>query len=528
MAAVRLTAFFAYSHSNDVSAVSPAFAFEHTPLLPGEDELARTRITYQRGRLMWPQRVSLLPLVPSSYFEWLVDQVVAHSRTVGLTNLDAIRRGIEAEIRGRLMIAAMKRQKHLASAAEVSETEPSSFVVINNAGGSSPLLTPANQNHVGLKLSEAFEAWQNYAPKRKQRQGKLADEWLLAVNRFMAMHGDVDMGEITAQKVRDWRDKLLEIPGRTKKWIKALPLEEQAVIAREQDLDTLSAATVNKALSAIRTITEHVIDKMSHVPLEDNAAKRAKFVETDDDEARRLPFDEEEMAAIFRDLSIDDATGISIETLFWIVLMAPFTGCRLEELGTLRPTNIRREQGILFIAIERDPAQARSEQDVTEKSVKSINAERDIPVHPLLLQAGFAELVERRRREGAVWLFPDLTPNKYGKRTPRVSRLFARHLEELGITDDEKVFHSFRHSVRRNLRGRAEEEIIDLICGHSDGKVGRRYGRGADMRPLSKVIQLIDFKGPNWNEVIGQGRQLGGLPLQPSCDGEAAQLTLAV
>src|SRR3546814_5540275 len=74
--------------------------------------------------------------------------------------------------------------------------------------------------------------------------------------------------------------------------------------------------------------------------------------------------------------------------------------------------------------------------------------------------------------------------NKFGQSTYRVSRLFARYLEGLGITDDEKVFQSFRHSIRRNLRGRAKEEMVDLICGHSDGKVGRRYGRGADMRPL--------------------------------------------
>ena len=51
MAVVRLTAFAAYSRSNDVGAINPAFAFEHAPLQPGEDELARTRISHQRGRL---------------------------------------------------------------------------------------------------------------------------------------------------------------------------------------------------------------------------------------------------------------------------------------------------------------------------------------------------------------------------------------------------------------------------------------------------------------------------------------------
>src|SRR3546814_2793390 len=82
---------------------------------------------------------------------------------------------------------------------------------------------------------------------------------------------------------------------------------------------------------------------MSNVPLEINAAKMAKFVEVEDSEDKRLPFDEEDMKVIFRELFIKDATGISGATLFWMVLLAPFTGCRLEEIGTLRPINRSEE-----------------------------------------------------------------------------------------------------------------------------------------------------------------------------------------
>ena len=38
-----------------------------------------------------------------------------------------------------------------------------------------------------------------------------------------------------------------------------------------------------------------------------------------------------------------------------MLLIAPFSGCRLEELGKLRPGNIRTEGGVHFIAIERVP-----------------------------------------------------------------------------------------------------------------------------------------------------------------------------
>jgi integrase len=254
------------------------------------------------------------------------------------------------------------------------------------------------QEQVGLTITQAYEAWRDYT-KGRARNLQTVQEWGLAVRRFVAMFGDIDMGEIRPQMVRDFREKLLELPGRTKKTIKTLPLDEQAVIAAREGLATLAPATVNKALTGIRSVTEHVIDKMSNVPLETNAAKMAKFVEVEDGEDKRLPFEEEDMKAIFRDLIIKDATGISEETLFWIVLLAPFTGCRLEEIGALRPLNVRSEQGIWFIAIERDRAQVRAGQDREEKSLKSSNSDRDIPVHSVLIRAGFLDCVERRRAE---------------------------------------------------------------------------------------------------------------------------------
>jgi integrase len=161
----------------------------------------------------------------------------------------------------------------------------------------------------------------------------------------------------------------------------------------------------------------------------------------------------------------------------------------------------------------------RADKEQEQKSRKNQNAERDIPLHPILLRAGFLEFVQRQRESGADWLFPDLKPNKYGKRTYRVSRLFAAYLKQLGITDDEKVFHSFRHSIRRILRGRAPEEMVDLICGHSDGKTGRRYGRGADMRPLDEVIRLIDYGGADWDRVVNKGRRFAALPSEHRCSG---------
>src|SRR3546814_1796874 len=91
---------------------------------------------------------------------------------------------------------------------------------------------------------------------------------------------------------------------------------------------------------------------MSNVPLEINAAKMAKFVEVEDSEGKRLPFDEEDMKVIFRELFIKDATGISGATLFWMVLLAPFTGCRLDRKST-RLTPVTNAHLVCRLLLER-------------------------------------------------------------------------------------------------------------------------------------------------------------------------------
>lgn len=520
-ALIRLVGFFKARASARIGINPPAYAFESAVPEEGEDEALRLRSGHNRSLLPWDLRIEILKRTQAADFTWVVTQVARHGgRKIDPT--DPLFNEVAIAFKHRLFVVGLK----VKNPSQRQESIRPIIVIEGHRSGGEVLSseTKLEAAKVGLTISQAFEAWRNYT-KGRPRKPQLVQEWGLSIRRFIAMYGDIDLGEIRAQMVRNYRDKLLELPGRAKHAIKALPLDEQAVIAARDGLETLAPATVNKSLSALRSVTEHVIEKMSHIALERNEAKGAKFVEINDSEDKRLPFEESDMRAIFRDLAITDSTGISQETLFWMVLLAPFTGCRLEEIGTLRPSNVRAEQGIWYIAIERDRAQVRAALGGDEKSRKNQNAERDIPLHPILLRSGFLHFVQRRRAEKAEWLFPDLQPNKYGKRTYRVSRLFAGYLEERGITDDEKVFHSFRHSIRRILRGRAPEEMVDLICGHSDGKVGRRYGRGADMRPLLAVINLIDYQGPDWNKVVATGRSYAGLEPESGDKATSSQLT---
>ncbi len=126
----------------------------------------------------------------------------------------------------------------------------------------------------------------------------------------------------------------------------------------------------------------------------------------------------------------------------------------------------------------------------------------------MLLEAGFLDLVEQRRVEGAEWIFPNLPTNKYGSRSARLSRVANDYLDEIGLSDRELVYHSFRHTGRRVLRGKVANEIGDLLFGHANGSVSERYGRGFELATLRDAVRQIAYLEVDWQAFIGRLRGL--------------------
>jgi integrase len=140
--------------------------------------------------------------------------------------------------------------------------------------------------------------------------------------------------------------------------------------------------------------------------------------------------------------------------------------------------------------------------------MKTASAKRDIPLHSVLLDAGFLDMVDARRAEGTEWLFPELKTNEYGSRTQRLSRVLNDFLDAIGLSDPELVFYSFRHTGKRAVRGKVGKEIIDLLFGHADGSVSTLYGRGAEMAVLRDAVERIQYPSVDWQPVIAAGQKM--------------------
>jgi hypothetical protein len=85
----------------------------------------------------------------------------------------------------------------------------------------------------------------------------------------------------------------------------------------------------------------------------------------------------------------------------------------------------------------------------------------------LFVDLGFLAYVGEREGAGDKRLFPALV-SKRSQITAAFSTWWGRYTGRLGITDDLKIFHSFRHSVKRGLReAGVDPALSDALQGHS-------------------------------------------------------------
>jgi integrase len=292
-------------------------------------------------------------------------------------------------------------------------------------------------------LSTVFDRWQ----AERQPPARTWMEWTKARERFERVTGgDLPVREITKGHVRAFKAALME------------------TTARNGDTK-LSPASITKNLTALRSVLSWAVGQGY---LEDNpatgithaGAKRAQW------ETRRLPYDSEDLKKLFSQEAVK-ARKATTPASHWLPFLALYTGARLEELGQLRTADVRREDGVDFIAIEAGEG----------RRVKNPSSQRRVPLHPELLRLGFLDYVGRQRDAGATRLFPDLKAPAGRPLTAPWSKWWGRHARKhCGIQDKRKVFHSLRHAFIDAARLVMEEEHRNAITGHASASVGRGYG----------------------------------------------------
>ncbi|MCE5972768.1 site-specific integrase [Sinirhodobacter sp. WL0062] len=154
-------------------------------------------------------------------------------------------------------------------------------------------------------------------------------------------------------------------------------------------------------------------------------------------------------------------------------LLAIYTGCRIEEITSLETINVYEDT----IQIVR---------------AKTAAGNRMIPIHDEI-----KPLVAELKARGHQYLLPDLVPNKYGMRSPAMSKQFGKVKSKLGF-DSRYVFHSIRKTVATLLEqsGVSEGVAADLL-GHDKPTMSYGvYSGGTSLEQKREAIMKLDYGLP--------------------------------
>lgn len=306
--------------------------------------------------------------------------------------------------------------------------------------------------------------------------------------------GVSDLRKMRQHHVVALRDMLDRLPPSYRKSSRErdMPLAEIAERAEKAGKKVgLSAGTTNRVLQIFQQIVARAgnegieIDpKLKPTALRRRKSKRAR--------EERLAFSHDQMTRIF---SAPTWTGCASSTrrhehgdevikdaLYWLPLIAAYTGARREEIAGLMKRDLRQEDGVWCFFFDENE----------ERSIKTESSIRRVPVHPHLLELGILE-----NRGGTGRLFPSIyrksSKSQLGECIDYNWRKIMR--ETLDPAElDRRCFHSFRHSTvdalgkMRDIRDR----VIKDILGHTPTSITDRvYGSDAEPEEMLEAIQRL-------------------------------------
>ncbi len=175
---------------------------------------------------------------------------------------------------------------------------------------------------------------------------------------------------------------------------------------------------------------------------------------------------------------------------FWIPILGLFTGARHKEIAQLYVEDIVLKHGVWGITIEDDP-------DDAAKTVKTETSKRFIPLHDFILNdLGFVRYVDEVKALNQQRIFFCLKKWKAKGYRGQSSKWFGGWTKQIGVKENGKKFHSFRHWFRTYLENVAKLNAYDIapLLGHSDQKLMTlNYGE-VWASTLYERIMRIDYK----------------------------------
>lgn len=393
-------------------------------------------------------------------------------------------------LRGRAAVylnASQRRDPALAEALKVAEAL--------EQGGSEPT-TPVTQE-TEPAFDPAIAAIADRLTTKKIKLGRATEKTAYQIRNTAALlveaTGVTDIRRLKQSDIAVFCDVMSRLPPAYRKSPKEklVPLADIIAAAAETSVKVgLSPATVNRNLGFVAQIVKHA--NAEGLPTQGSIdVKDLRESDMEDDQDKVPPFERSDIRKLFegsiwsgcRSSARRTSPGALVikDGLYWIPMIAAYTGARREEIAGLRRSDIINEDGVWAF-----------EFTFTEvRRLKNLQSKRKVPIHEHLIELGFLKHIAKVETGR---IFPELKrKSARANLGDHIHYNFRAMLDkQLGPTAREKRFHSFRHYVIDELRfkQRVEKLTRHHILGHLvDSTEDRIYGKRT---PLPIMKQAVD------------------------------------
>ncbi len=297
---------------------------------------------------------------------------------------------------------------------------------------------------------------------------------------------EVAAQELDKAHIRKVKDVMAHLPINARKnhEFKELTYPQIAEKNKTLGLKTISDRSRNRLLGCLNQLMDWAVKEGF---IQQNPVSRM-LLRLPKEKSDRLPFDGDDLKRIFNAPTFvgmhserywkKSGTLVVRDSNYWMPILALCTGARANELLQLTKSDVRQEDGVWIIDIN--------------KRVKTKDSVRKVPLHPELISVGFVEWATSLKIKPDERLFGEVSPaSGDGKFSTTYSKRFGRFLDSLKLEDDRKVFHSFRHLFTDLLRAKADDGVIKAILGHDDPSVTSRYGKGYPLQRLHEAVSAV-------------------------------------
>ncbi len=311
-------------------------------------------------------------------------------------------------------------------------------------------------NDVGLKLRRALDLHLEEEAKRLKNPETVAEKRVL-FKEFSDHFGDIHLNEVTKVDISErWRKAEFARPNKKRKG------------------DTLSLSRLEKRRGYLAKFFEWAITRGSYVHA--NPAKQLMGTKKEIRSKQRpwAEFTEDDLKRLF---GYHYRARMVEPDWYWLPLIALYSGARLAEIAKLKLDDIMVVESTHVMMIA---------------DAKTTSGVRTVPIHSALLELGLWTYVENLRNRG----FDRLLPNRPAHKPEKMAgRMWGKWVSECGITDDAKVFHSFRSTAITDLHNaEASHAGIHRAVGHATAGVKGAHGkyvRGIQLKLLKDVIEKL-------------------------------------